>query len=721
MKFMRAREKSIQARRRRANLLTLRLFQRIVPAERQRVFVLTIIVGMLCGLAAVAFHLAIMGAELLLIERALGARAPYWMILTILTPTIGAVISGVLLTYLVPDARGSGIPQVKVAYAIKGGQIPMRVAVGKFLLGVLQIGSGASLGREGPTVQICAGIASLFGRITALSRQNQRALLPVGAAAGIAAAFNAPIAAVTFTIEEIIGDLDQTVLAGVIVAAALAAAIERMVLGTHPVLEVQTVYNWQHVTSLPLYAALGVAAAFVSVAFSESLLALRLWFQRMRVIPLWARPGVGGFVTGALVVAAMLFFGVGGINGAGYSTLSGALSGNLAAQTLLALCVMKIAATIFSYSSGGAGGLFAPSLFIGGMLGGAFGHLDIALLHHEPTEAGAFALVGMGAIFAGIIRAPITSVLIIFEMTGGYGLILPLMIANMIAYGIARHLRPLAVYDALLEQDGVHLPHPQRPTAHVLEQLQVGSAMATQLMTVPGDLTVAKAIQRIAPLEASSFPVLDDRNQFVGLVSEARLRRTVAEGGGDLLVSEIADRRTPLFPDQRLIDAINIMDREQSRELAVVERGRPRHLIGLLSLTDIVRAQAQASRETGAAPPAPMSEVLETLDEQPAFKRLQAFRDGRPDEGQQDASVLRYHTIDVGEDAPAVGKQLRALKLPEGVLIVTIDRRDHTLVPQGSTVIQPGDQITLFADWHHLPQALEVLCGEPEVNQPPSA
>ncbi len=282
----------------------------------------------------------------------------------------------------------------------------------------------------------------------------------------------------------------------------------------------------------------------------------------------------------------------------------------------------------------------------------------------------------------------------------------------MTAYALARNLRPLSVYEALLEQDGVHLPHHGRPATSALEHLQVGAAMTTQLMTVPGYLTVAKAIERVVPLEASSFPVLDDSNQFVGLVSEARLRRTMAEGGGDLLVGEIADRRMPLFPDQRLIDAINVMDREQSRELAVVERRHPRRLVGILALSDIVRAQAQAAREAGTAAQSPMSEVQETLDEQPAFKRLQAFSGRHPDE--KDVSVLRYHTIDIDEGAPAAGQQLRALKLPEGVLIVTIDRHDHTLVPQGSTVIQPGDQITLFADWHHLPQALEALCGERE-------
>ena len=209
----------------------LRVFLRIVPSERQRVFVLTLIIGATCGLAAVAFHLAIQAAEHALIDRALAAPGTSWIGWTIVTPGLGGLLSGALLYYVVPDARGSGIPQVKVAYVVKGGQLPFRVVIGKFVLGVLQIGTGASLGREGPTVQICAGIASALGRISALSRRNMRRLLPVGAAAGIAAAFNAPIAAVMFTIEEVVGDLDQTVLSGVIVAAAIAAAIERTILG----------------------------------------------------------------------------------------------------------------------------------------------------------------------------------------------------------------------------------------------------------------------------------------------------------------------------------------------------------------------------------------------------------------------------------------------------------------------------------------------------------
>ncbi|HJQ31922.1 MAG TPA: chloride channel protein, partial [Pyrinomonadaceae bacterium] len=335
-------------RLRRANVAALRLFLRALPSERRRVFALTILIGVLCGLAAVAFHLSIRYAESLFINRAMTAPGHAWVWWTILTPTLGGLLSGALLQYVVPDARGSGIPQVKVAYAVRGGRLSfVNSTVGKFLIGTLQIGSGASLGREGPTVQICAGLASLLGRAAALSRDHLRRLLPVGAAAGVAAAFNAPIAAVTFTVEEIVGDLDQTVLSGVIVAAALAAAIERGILGEHPVFDVPAGYGLRHASSLLLYAALGVAGAFVSLAFTESLLKVRGWFNRQRFIPLWARPGVGGLLTGVLVVVALAWLRSGGVNGGGYDTLSAALTGKLAVEVMLALCLMKVAATVF--------------------------------------------------------------------------------------------------------------------------------------------------------------------------------------------------------------------------------------------------------------------------------------------------------------------------------------------------------------------------------------
>lgn len=574
-------------------LKVLRFFLRFVPRESQRVFILTLVTGAACGLAAVAFHLAIIKTEDLLINAALVAPGYNWAWMTILTPMLGGLLSGVLLAYVVPGARGSGIPQVKVAYAIKGGRLPFRDSVGKFLIGALQIGSGASLGREGPTVHICAGIASTLGRIFALSQKNLKRLLPVGAAAGIAAAFNAPISAVTFTIEEVVGNLDQTVLSGVIVAAAIAAAIERSILGEHPVFSVTGNYGLHYASSLFFYAFLGIAAAFVSLVFTESLLKLRQLFQEFSIVPVWGRPAIGGIVTGVLAVGALYFLQTTGVTGGGYETLSSALSGNLAFRVMAILCLMKIVATVFSYSSGGAGGIFAPALFIGGMLGGLVGFLDVNLLNHSSSELGAFALVGMGAVFAGIIRAPITSVLIIFEMTGSYGLILPLMIANMTAYGLARHFRPVPIYEALLEQDNIHLPHNTKGVAHALEQIKVAEAMQTNVITLHAELTVAQAVDIVQKHDFTTFPVVNNDFHCIGVVTEMRLRRNLANDGGRKPVWEIADKCHTLYPDHLLKRAVVRMNQAQVRQLSVVERGDEHKFLGIITMSDIVRAQAE--------------------------------------------------------------------------------------------------------------------------------
>jgi CIC family chloride channel protein len=445
---------------------------------------------------------------------------------------------------VVPEARGSGIPQVKAAFALRGRRLRFRDSLGKFVVGALQIGSGSSLGREGPTVQICAGLASLLGRAARVSPRSLRRLLPVGAAAGVAAAFNAPIAAVTFTIEEIVGDLDKSVLSGVIVAAALAAVLERSVLGEHPVFDVPQGHGLRHASSLLLYAVLGIAAAYVSVAFTDALLHLRAWFRRLRGVPPWVRPGMGGLVTGTLAVIALQVFRTRGVTGGGYDTLAQALGGNLAVKTMLALCALKLVATVFSYSSGGAGGIFAPALFIGGMLGGAVGALDVALFHHEADTIGAFALVGMGAAFSGIVRAPMTSVLIIIEMTSGYSLILPLMIANMTAYGLARRMRPVSVYEALLEQDGIQLR--DKAVMDVLEEIHVEQIFAPNdppIVFTPA--TPARALVSVSGAQ-EVYPIVDAVGKMVGVVTREDLEMLRAEPDLELLVNAADVMRPPV-------------------------------------------------------------------------------------------------------------------------------------------------------------------------------
>lgn len=435
---------------------------RRLPNERQRLLAVTILAGGLCGLAAVAFHLSIGWAETLFIDRANAAPGHSWIWWTILTPALGGLAAGLGLTYFAPAAAGSGIPQVKVAYTLRSGLITFRETVGKFILCSIQIGSGASLGLEGPTVQLCAGVSSMLARAARLSPKNRKRMASVGMAAGIAAAFNAPIAAVTFTLEELIGDLDQTMLSGVIVAAALAAVVEHSILGANPIFHVNRIYTLGSTSSLVWYSLLGLLAAIVSVTFTDSLLWLRAQFKRLTMVPKWVHPALGGLATGCLAVVALALFHLNGIAGDPYKTLTLALTGSMGSLPVLAMlafCVLKLLATVCSYSSGGAGGIFAPSLFMGAMLGGAVGYIDVTVFHHPADAIGAFAVVGMGAVFAGIVRAPMTSVLIIFEMTGGYGLVLPLMIANMSAFALARYWRPVPIYEALLAQDGISLPH----------------------------------------------------------------------------------------------------------------------------------------------------------------------------------------------------------------------------------------------------------------------
>jgi CIC family chloride channel protein len=579
-------------------LYLLRAEIKFAPTEAQRLLALTVVIGISCGVAAVAFHLLIRFFEHHLIDPAMAAPGRSWIAWTLVIPALGALICGALLQYVVPNARGSGIPQVKVAFATGGGRLRLRDSVGKFLIGALQIGSGSSLGREGPTVQICAGIASRLGRLAGVSPTSLRRLLPVGVAAGIAAAFNAPIAAVTFTIEEVVGNLDQTVLSGVIVAAAFAAVIERSVLGEHPIFNVPQTYGLRHASSLVVYALIGVAAGIVAIIFTDSLLALRSRFRRMSRVPEWVRPGVGGLVTGALAVGALLALHTRGVTGGGYDTLGEALTGQLAVHVMLALCAAKIVATVFSYASGGAGGIFAPSLFIGGTLGGAVGTLDHTLLGHVNEPIGAFALVGMGAVFSGVIRAPMTSVLIIVEMTSGYSLILPLMIANMTAYGLARGWRPTPIYEALLEQDGIRL----KPigTTDALDGLRLEPLIDREgpfLSFAPDTVAAQVAHLSHGGQPRDVYPVVDGMGKLVGVITTDELRMLDAEPDLILLTnaSDLMRPPTSVHASDDLRTALDRMVSIGAREVPVTdEAGR---FVGFVEEATIAQAYLRKTRD----------------------------------------------------------------------------------------------------------------------------
>lgn len=585
----------------RLRLYLFTLQRRFGPSEKQRLFGLTILIGGVCGLAAVGFHISIDQLTKLVIGHAMSSSGRSWIVWMTIAPVIGGLAAGLLLQYVVPNARGSGIPQIKVVYASTGERLRFRDAVGKFFVSTIQIGSGSSLGREGPTVQICAGLASTLGRLLRVSPRNLRRLLPVGAAAGVAAAFNAPIAAVTFTIEEIIGNLDQTMLSGVIVAAALAAVVERNILGENPEFTLPKGQFPTHLGSMLLYAGLGLLAAGLSLVFTESLLKLRKRFRDQRTFPVWSQPAIGGLVTGVLAVLAFAWLRTDGVTGGGYAALSNALAGGFAVKVLLPLCALKLIATVFSYASGGAGGIFAPALFIGAMAGGAVGALDMFLFNHSTASMTSFALVGMGAVFAGIIRAPITSVLIIIEMTGGYSLILPLMIANMSAFVLARHVRPTPIYEALLEQDGVRL-HSSAATRDLdgmsLSQVPLGNQ---RYVSIPLASEASAIAQHAIGIHQEVFPVVHD-GRIVGII---RLEDILVLSKETTLLERIVSAADLMQPpisvrsDDSLRTAVEAMLANNLRELPVIDDNS--RVIGFVDETSLAHAYKLAHQRKQSA------------------------------------------------------------------------------------------------------------------------
>jgi CIC family chloride channel protein len=419
--------------------------ERLFLRENQIFILLTIVIGVLAGLSAVLFSLAIDATSRLLfgLEPSAGRR--------LAVPALMSLGAGLLLAGVFPTVRGSGIPQTKAAYHLAGGIISWRVPIGKFLTGVMCVGGGHSMGREGPSVQIGAGVASALGQWLKLSPSRIRDLVPVGSAAALAAAFNTPVAAVLFALEEIIGDMNARLIGSAVAASVASVIVARSILGNEPLFHVPA-YELAHPAELAAYALLGVVGGLVSTAFSRALLHWRAWWLRLPAGTRIVQPAIGGLLIGALLVVEPAVAGV------GYEYVDQALNGEMLITTMLALGTLKIVATITSYVSGNAGGIFAPTLFIGAMTGGAVGFLVNAYAPFPTASVGAYALVGMGALFAGIIRAPMTSVFMIFELTQDHEILVPLMVANLLSLMLARRLQRDPIYNALLKQDGVELP-----------------------------------------------------------------------------------------------------------------------------------------------------------------------------------------------------------------------------------------------------------------------
>lgn len=546
-------------------------------SEGNLFLLLAIIIGIFSGMAVVCFRITIEWIRLGLLGSAL-APPP---VRVLLVPVAGGLVVAFLVQKFFRGARGSGVNQTKAAVYVFDGYVPFRTVIGKFLTCSIAIGTGQSLGPEDPSLQMGAGIASALGRRLKLSRDKLRLLAPVGAAAGLAAAFNAPISAVLFVIEEVIGTWSASALGAIVLAAVSSAVVLRSFLGGEPMFRVPP-YTLAHPAELLAYAVLGVVSGVLSLAFTKIIAYFR---PKLRALPEWThyfQPAAAGLLIGIVGLRYPESMGT------GYSYIDQALHSQYTWQILAILGFAKILTTSASFVSGTPGGMFAPILFIGAMVGGAIGGLE----HHFFPQIGAsvspFALVGMGTFFAGFMRVPITSVFMVVETSGSYSIVLPVMISNTIAYLISRKYQDVALFDLLAKQDDLELPSMEEQREQII--LRVEDAMRKpDLPPLQASDTLARAVEIAESTTEENLLVRFPTGRWAGLTRKELLAMAAAHTKETQLREILSTARLPvLHPDQRLDDALRFI--QGHTLLPVIGRAGSRKLEGVLSLEDILAA-----------------------------------------------------------------------------------------------------------------------------------
>ena len=596
------------------------------------------------------------------------------MFYLVLAPTVGGLIVGYLITNFAPEAKGHGVPEVMEAVALKGGRIRPIVAVIKSLASAITIGSGGSVGREGPIVQIGSALGSTLAQKLNFSEERTRNLVACGAAAGISATFNAPIAGFIFALEVILGDFGVRNFSSVALAAVTADVIGRIAFGNNPAFTIPTyqlVSNWEYL----LYAVLGVLAAIVSVFYVKVIYGSEDVFDKRLKLNPALKPAIGGLLLGLFALAATRLIplpdtGIPQMYGVGYESISVALLGNLTIGAALALMVFKIAATSLTLGSGASGGIFAPSLFIGAALGAGLGGAAGRLLPGFAGPPGAYALVGMGAVFAGAAHAPITAILILFELTDDYRIILPLILAAGIATIISHQwLRGESIYTLKLSRRGIRLRSGR--DIDIMDSVAVSEVMTRDPKSVEPGLPVSDLTDLFLLHNSHSFPVVDGDKSLLGMVSLADYRQA-AQGDRplkDLKVIDIATRKPIVaYPDESLRIVLRRMAPGDLSRVPVLDRTRPTRLVGVIRRNDIVRAYERASAMQGekilpGMPKLPGSEVVEFI---------------------------------VNEKASSVGKSLAQIEFPRECVVISVVRNGEVIIPHGDTVLEPGDQVTIL-------------------------
>ncbi len=639
--------------------------------ESAVIFVTALIVGVGAGLGAVVFRRLIGGVNKIAyggIAGLLEGVSPFYLLVI---PAIGAAIYGPLIYRFAREAKGHGVPEVMEAVALRGGRIRPRVAVVKSLASAICIGTGGSVGREGPIAQIGSALGSTVGQWLRLSDERVRNLVACGAVGGIAATFNAPIAGSVFALEVILGQLHAVYFGAVVISAVTADVIAHIFEGdmrAFQVPEYALVSPWE----LLFYLAMGVLAAILAVAFTRLLyLSEDLW-EAIK-FPEYAKPVLGALLLGVVGILSPKLLGYPRVFGVGYETITEALFGGLALQMALTLLVLKILATIITLGAGGSGGIFAPSLFMGAMLGQAFGQVVHLVFPEITAPPGAYALVGMAAFFSGAAHAPVTAILILFEMTRDYRIILPLMLATVVSTLISRLISRESIYTLKLVRRGVHLS--EGKDVDVMKVVTVGEAMTTNFDVVPADLSLHALAEEFDRSRHHGYPVVDGFGKLEGVVTIQDLKRALERGVPEgSTVKDIATLQNIAlaYPDEHVGDALRRLGVRDIGRLPVVSREDGRQLLGVIRRVDIIRAYNIAIAKRADRNYHEEVERLSRVD---------------------GASFL---DIEIPPESQVVGKRVREIGLPSECLVVSVTRGRSRIVAHGHTLLKARDRLFIF-------------------------
>jgi len=559
--------------------------------EHAVMILMAMAVGLLGGYGAVGFRWLILFVQDTLFGNGGEGFLEYLLTLPwyakLYPPIIGGLLVGPIVYFFAREAKGHGVPEVMESVALKGGVIRKRIVVIKSLASAICIGSGGSVGREGPIVQIGSAIGSTFGQIMGVSVDRMRTLVGCGAAAGIAATFNAPIAGVMFAMEIILGEFGIATFSPIVVSSVMATVISRAYLGNYPAFVVPH-YTLVSISEIPLYMILGIIAGLIGVFFTTLLYKSEDLFDAWK-IPEYTKAAIGGLMIGTIGIFFPHIFGV------GYDAIGLALLEKLPWIIILALVFIKILATSLTIGSGGSGGIFAPSLFVGSMTGGAFGYLVHTLLPATTATAGAYSLVGMGAVVAATTHGPITAILILFEMTGDYKIILPLMLSCIIASILASQIKRESIYTTKLIRRGTDIRAGKE--VNVMKSLLVEDAMTHEVETISENMPLRDLLKFTLSSKHSSFPVVNNEGLLTGILTFQDFKGVIYEEGlEDLVVAkEFSTAKViTVNKNENLDTALKKIGFRNIEQLPVVDENNPRKIIGILSRRDIFSAYNKA-------------------------------------------------------------------------------------------------------------------------------